>query len=381
MKVVIAIDSFKGSVTSLEGSAAIAAGIRSVYPDAEIISLPVADGGEGTVEALVTASGGRFVSLEVTGPLGQPVAAAYGLLGDGRTAVIEVAAVCGLPLVPEAARNPLHTTTFGVGEMIAGAMRQGVRDFIIGLGGSSTNDAGTGMLQALGYRFLDKDGQDVGRGGAALLDIHSIDAAGALTGLQACRFRIACDVDNPLYGPEGAASIFAPQKGADEEAVRLLDRGLRQWATAAADLTGSDIASVPGAGAAGGLGAAFVGLLGGTLESGIGVALEMIELDRHLEGAQLVITGEGKLDGQTSRGKVPYGVAQLARKRDIPVIALAGSVDHGAEALNDHGITAYFPIVNGPMSLEDAMDPAGTRYRLQATASQLLRLLRAAGRL
>ncbi|MEK8133059.1 glycerate kinase [Paenibacillus filicis] len=380
MKVVIAIDSFKGSITSAEGSEAIADGIRRVYPDAEIVSLPVADGGEGTVDALVAACGGRIVSLPITGPLGQPVTASYGLLGDGRTAVLEVAAACGLPLVPPEARNPLRTTTFGVGELIASAVRHGVRDFIIGLGGSATNDAGTGMLQALGYRFLDSAGQEVAHGGAALSGIRTLDAAGAMPELKDCRFRIACDVDNPLYGPEGAAYVFGPQKGASPKDVRLLDQGLQQWASVASAVTGLELAAVPGAGAAGGLGAAFVGFLGGTLQSGIGLALELIGLERHLEGAHLVLTGEGRLDGQTSRGKVPYGVAQLARQQGIPVIALAGSVDLAAEALNDHGITAYFPIISGPMALEQAMDPERTKSRLRTTAEQLLRLLQAVQR-
>ncbi|SDD89930.1 glycerate kinase [Paenibacillus sp. UNCCL117] len=378
MKVVIAIDSFKGSVTSQEASAAIAEGVRGVYPEADIVSLPVADGGEGTVEALVAASGGRLVQLDVTGPIGQTVTAAYGVLDDGRTAVIETAAACGLTLVPEAERNPLRTTTFGVGEMIRTAVRQGVREFIIGLGGSATNDAGVGMLQALGYRFLDACGTEIGRGGAALLDICSVDSSGALPELQDCRFRVACDVDNPLYGPEGAAHIFASQKGAGPADIQLLDQGLRQWADAVRIWSGADIADVPGAGAAGGLGAAFVGCLGGTLESGIGLMLEMIGLPARLEGAQLVITGEGRLDGQTVRGKVPFGVARLAAKLGVPVVALAGAVDPAAEALNEHGITAYFPIVGGPLPLDQAMNPEYTRERLRTTAGQLLRLLKAA---
>lgn len=379
MKIVIAIDSFKGSVSSIEGSAAIAEGIRDVCPDAEIVTLPLADGGEGTTEALAAATGGTLREVNVTGPLGEPVAAEYAIFEQGRKAAIEVAAACGLPLVPPAARNPLRTTTYGVGELIRDALAQGCREFVIGLGGSSTNDAGMGMLQALGYRFLDADGAEVSRGGAELLRVRAIDASGAAAALRDCVFRVACDVDNPLYGPEGAAAVFAPQKGADEAMVETLDQGLRQFAAAVEQAFGARIADVPGAGAAGGLGAAFAGLLGGSLQSGIGLVLDSIGMEAHLRDAHLVITGEGKLDGQTSRGKAPLGVAQLAQKHGVPVIALAGGVGKEAAALNEQGVTAYFSVVRGPMPLEEAMLPEETAFHLRTTTRQLFRLLRATG--
>ncbi len=270
MKVVIAIDSFKGSVSSMAASTEIAAGINKVYPEADNVILPLADGGEGTVEALVSATGGQIRSVQVTGPLQQPVQASYGILGNGHTAVIEVAAACGLPLVPVEHRNPLRTTTYGVGELILDAIGQGCREFVIGLGGSATNDAGIGMLQALGYRFTDEAGNDAGHGGEALLRIRSIDAAHACPELGQCVFKIACDVDNPLYGPDGAAYVFGPQKGASPEMVEVLDEGLAGFAGVVQRAFGVNVQNIPGAGAAGGLGAAFAVFLQGKLQSGVG---------------------------------------------------------------------------------------------------------------
>lgn len=377
MKVLIAIDSFKGSVSSAEGSEAIASGIRAVYPDADIAQVPLADGGEGTTEALVLATGGRFVSAEVSGPLQEPVSATYGILGSGRTAVIEVAAACGLPLVPEARRDPLVTTTLGVGELILDAIGQGCREFVIGLGGSATNDAGIGMLHALGYRFYSERGELSSFGGQALADIRRIDASGAHPLLKECSFRIACDVNNPLYGPNGAAYVYGPQKGASQAVVEQLDRGLESFARTVLSELGLDIGSLEGAGAAGGLGAAFAGFLQGRLESGIGLVLDVVGMEEKLRGADIVITGEGKLDGQTSMGKAPLGVASLAKQHGIPVIALAGGVTKEASALNEVGVTSYFSIVGAPISLEQAMDPANARDNLRRTAEQLFRLIRA----
>ena len=377
MKVVIAIDSFKGSISSSEGGAAIAAGIKRVYRDAETVVLPLADGGEGTVEALVSGSGGQLRTVSVAGPLGEPVNAIYGIMGDGETAVIEVAAACGLPLVSVERRNPALTTTRGVGELILDAMERGCRSFVVGLGGSATNDAGIGMLQALGYRFVDDSGHDVGEGGGALARIAQIDASGIRPELASCSFRVACDVDNPLYGPEGAAYIFAPQKGADAAMVVTLDQGLRQYAQAAEAHLGRDIAVIPGAGAAGGLGAALVGFLGAELLSGAELVLDSLGIETQLADAQFVITGEGRLDGQTSRGKAPLGVARLASRHGLPVIALAGSVGAEASALNSQGVSALFPILSGPMTLEAAMDPKTTAAHLQDTAEQLFRLIHA----
>lgn len=379
MKVVIAIDSFKGSISSSEGGAAIAAGIKRVYNEAETIVLPLADGGEGTVEALVHGSGGQLRTVSVTGPLGDKVEAVYGIMGDSETAVIEVAAACGLPLVSPERRDPSQTTTRGVGELILDAIDRGCRSFIIGLGGSATNDAGIGMLQALGYRFVDEAGREVGEGGQALARIARIDATDIRPELAVCTFRVACDVDNPLYGPEGAAYIFAPQKGADVAMVEALDQGLRQYARAAETYLGRDIAVIPGSGAAGGLGAALVGFLRASLLSGAELVLESLGIETQLADAQLVITGEGRLDGQTSRGKAPLGVARLASRHGLPVIALAGSVGTEARALNSQGVSALFPILSGPMTLEAAMDPAVTAAHLQSTAEQLFRLLQATG--
>ncbi|MHA6482703.1 glycerate kinase family protein [Paenibacillus sp. strain BS8-2] len=375
MKVVIAIDSFKGSISSVEGSKEIAAGIAAVSSTVDTVILPLADGGEGTTEALVHATNGSFRTVQVTGPLGTPVQAVYGILGDEQTAVIEVAAACGLPLVPAELRNPLETTTFGVGELILDAMNQGCRDFVIGLGGSSTVDAGVGMLQALGFIFLDEHGQAVGHGGAALQSIRKLDKSKVSAELSNCNFKIACDVNNPLYGSMGAAYVFGPQKGATPEMVSVLDAGLAGFAGLVEREYGKDMQVIPGAGAAGGLGGAFAVFLNGHMESGIHLVLESIKAEEHILGADLVITGEGRLDGQTSMGKAPVGVAQLAAKHNIPAIALAGGITPEASALNKCGITSYFPIISGPMLVEQAMEPEVTRTNLRRTAEQLFRLI------
>ncbi|WKA56988.1 glycerate kinase [Planococcus shenhongbingii] len=377
MKVLIAIDSFKGSISSIEGSEAISAGIKEVYPEAQIVILPLADGGEGTVEALIRATDGNLVEKEVMGPLKEKVTAVYGILGDGKTAVIETAAACGLPLVPSNQRNPLLTTTYGVGELIADAIDKGCREFVIGLGGSATNDAGIGMLQALGFRFYNEHNKEVGIDGQALADICRLDLEHVNDKLKECTFRIACDVKNPLYGPMGAAYIFGPQKGATPEMVKQLDEGLKHFADLVQDELGVDINQIEGAGAAGGLGAAFSGFINGQLQSGIDLVLEIIDMEKSMEGADFVITGEGKLDGQTSMGKAPLGVAQLAQKQGIPVIALAGGITEETAALNELGITSYFSIMNAPMSLEEAMDSNVAYSNLRTTATQLFRLIQA----
>ncbi|TXK74158.1 glycerate kinase [Paenibacillus sp. N3.4] len=377
MKVMIAIDSFKGSVSSKDGSKEIASGIKEVYPDADIVSFPIADGGEGTVEALISATGGQLYSVQVTGPLLEPVQASYGILGNGKTAVIEVAAACGLPLVPEECRNPMLTTTYGVGELILHAIGQGCHEFIIGLGGSATNDAGVGMLQALGYRFMDQEGHDVGQGGKALGKIERMDVNHVFPELRQCEFKIACDVNNPLYGPHGAAYVFAPQKGANPTMVEELDRGLAMFAGVVESELGVNVQDIPGAGTAGGLGAAFAAFLKAEMKPGVGLVLDRIGLKEKLEGVDFVITGEGRLDGQTSMGKAPLGVAALAQMQGIPVIALAGGVTKEATALNDLGITSFFPIINAPMTLEQAKEIVVTRYNLRSTTVQLFRLIQA----
>lgn len=375
MKILIAVDSLKGSLSSIEANRAIVKGLLQANPYFSIQSLPVADGGEGTVEALVYATGGRFVDSIVTGPLGQPVSARYGILGDKMTAVIEVAEACGLPLIPKDERNPLFTTTYGVGELILDAIEKDCRDFIIGLGGSATNDAGVGMLQALGYQFFTKAGELVGFGGAALKEISRIDIGKVPEKVKASKFRVACDVNNPLYGLNGAAYIYGPQKGATPEMVIELDQGLRNFANIILEQLGTDLQSISGAGAAGGLGSAFAGLLEAELESGVELILELARFEEQLQGVDLVITGEGKLDGQTSMGKAPAGIALLAKKHRIPVIALAGDITEGNPSLHESGITAYFTIVGGPTSLEKAMNPETTRANLKRTGEQIGRVL------
>lgn len=377
MRIIIAIDSFKGSMTSLEAGKEIALGIKKVYPEASAVIMPLADGGEGTTEALVSATGGQYQSVQITGPLKEPIQAVYGILGDSRTAVIEVAAACGLPLVPEARRNPLLTTTYGVGELILDAVGKGCREFIIGLGGSATNDAGIGMLQALGYRFLDEAGEEVGQGGEAMQKVHHIIAEEARPELRDCSFQVACDVNNPLYGSNGAAYIYAPQKGADSEMVQLLDQGLIKLDQVVERDMGTSMQQIPGAGAAGGLGGAFAVFLSGKLQSGIELVLGRIGVEKQLEDADFVITGEGRLDGQTSMGKAPLGIAEIAGKYGIPVIALAGGVTEEASVLNERGITAYFPIVSGPLSLAQAMNPEEAKSNVRRTAEQLFRLIQA----
>lgn len=375
MKVLVAIDSFKGSISSINGSKAISLGIKDVFPDAEIKTLPLADGGEGTVEALVHATGGNFIKKEVTGPLIEKVDAVYGILGDKKTAVIEVAAACGLPLVPFNKRNPSITTTYGVGELIRDAIEKGCREFLIGLGGSATNDAGVGMLQALGFSFMNQFNQEIDFGGHGLQNIRKINITNVISELKDCTFKIACDVNNPLYGLNGAAYIFGPQKGANTQMIKDLDKGLENFAQMVNQELGKDIQNIMGAGAAGGLGAAFAGLLDANLQSGIELVAEILDMERNLQGVDFVITGEGKMDGQTSMGKAPLGIAQLAKKHSIPVLALAGSVNEETTLLNELGITSYFSIVNAPMTLEEAMNSNVTFNNLRTTTKQIFRLI------
>ncbi|MGN7165424.1 glycerate kinase family protein [Paenibacillus cellulositrophicus] len=381
MKVLVAMDSFKGSVSSCEAGEAVAAGIRSVYPDAQLDVLLLADGGEGTMDAMLAACGGQRRTVSVTGPLREKLIVSYIVLPDGRTAIIETAAVCGLPLVPEDRRSPMETTTFGIGELVADAIRAGCREVIVGLGGSATNDAGIGMLSALGWSFRSSDGRRLLHGGAGLLEVSSIEppAPGTLAALRACTFYGACDVRNPLYGPEGAAFVYSPQKGAQPAEVKMLDSGLRRFAKLVETTLGADIASFPGAGAAGGLGGAIAGFLGGRMHSGVGLLLEKSGVERRLKGADIVVTGEGRLDRQTSMGKAPLGLAELAGKWGIPVIALAGSVDREATVLNELGVSAFFSIANGPLSLAEAMEPERALQNMSLTVEQLFRLLRASG--
>ena len=377
MKIVIAPDSFKESLSALDVALHIREGFRAVYPDADYVVLPVADGGEGTVDALVAATGGRRITRRVVGPLGDEVEAFYGVTGDGDAAVIEMAAASGLELVPPDARNPLVTTTFGVGELIRAALDDGARRFIIGIGGSATNDGGAGMLQALGVRFLDAGGRDLALGGGALADLERIDLSGLDPRLPACAIEVACDVDNPLVGPHGASAIFGPQKGATPEMVRVLDANLARYAALIERTIGKSVADMPGAGAAGGLGAGLHAFLGARLRPGIEIVMETVEMDRVVADADLIVTGEGRLDGQTIHGKTPIGVASVAERHGKPVIAIAGSPGRGFEAVYDHGIAAVFSVLSRPCTVAEAL--AEGAVNLRNTARDVAATLRVAG--
>jgi glycerate kinase len=374
-KIVVASDSFKGSVTSPEVAESAEKAIRRVFPDCEVVKIPVADGGEGTTEALVHAMDGKMVSCRVHDPLMNPIQAEYGILGDGTTAVIEMASASGLPLVPEDKRNPLLTTTYGTGELIKNALEQGCRHFLIGIGGSATNDAGTGMLQALGFRFLDKEGRGLGKGGRILQDICSIDHSQALPLLKEATFTVACDVNNPFSGENGAAFVYARQKGADDEMIRVLDNGLQHFASVIRQQTNKDIDAIPGAGAAGGLGGGFLAFLPTTLKPGIQMVLDALSFDEKIKGADLIITGEGKLDKQTGMGKTPSGILQAARKQQIPTIAIGGSIEE-TEALNGQGFLSVFSIQPGAVTLQQAMDNTFARQNIERTVTQFLRIIR-----
>ena len=375
-KILLALDSFKGCLVSLEVATAVEEGIKAVYPTCEVAKIPIADGGEGTAQALVWATKGQIHTVEVNDPLMQPVCACYGILGDGRTAAIEMAAASGLPLVSPLRRNPMLTTTYGTGELIADALNRGCTHFIFGIGGSATNDAGTGMLQALGYRFLDADGKILGTGGQILEQIAVIDSSSRNPLLDKAQFSVACDVDNPFSGKRGAAYIYAPQKGADPKMVETLDRGLKHFANVVKMQIGKDIDTFPGAGAAGGLGGGLLAFLNARLQPGIQVVLDTLRFDELLEGADLVITGEGCMDEQTAMGKAPKGVAEAAARKGIPVIAITGNIANAA-AINRIGICGVFSIVQFPMTLNDAMNPETAKHNIRQTVEQLFRWYRA----
>ncbi len=373
-KIVIASDSFKGSLTSGEVAESIATAIHEVLPACEVIKVPVADGGEGTVEALITALHGKSVDCIVHDPLMNLINATYSISDDGKTAIIEMASASGITLLPLEKHNPWLTTTYGTGELIKDALLKGCTNFLIGIGGSATNDAGTGMLQALGYVFYDFNHKQLGLGGRILEQIGYIDASNALPQLQDVRFTIACDVSNPFSGKDGAACIFAPQKGADEQMVKKLDAGLKHFASIIKEQLSKDIDSIPGAGAAGGLGGAFLAFLPSTLKSGIQMVLDTIEFERIILGADLIFTGEGKLDDQTVKGKTPAGVLKVARRHNVPVIALGGNIQN-ADLLNDYGFQAVFPILPAPVSLEKAMEKKYAKENIRKTVKQIVRTL------
>ncbi|MBQ9743748.1 MAG: glycerate kinase [Clostridia bacterium] len=374
MNIVIAIDSFKGSLTSFEAGNAIKKGILNAMPKAKVEVCPIADGGEGTVDAICEATGATLRRLTVRGPLGEPTEAYYGIL-DGKIAVMEMAKASGLPLIPADKRNPMYTTTYGVGEMIYDAIRLGCREFIIGIGGSATNDGGIGMLQALGFELLDRDGVNVPYGALGVGIINSIHTENAVKELKECTFHIACDVTNPLCGPLGCSEIFSRQKGADDETVRIMDSYLDRYASMTAEAVGTDNRNARGAGAAGGLGFAFISYLNGSLENGSALINRLARLEDKIKKADIVVTGEGRLDSQTAMGKAPCGVAEIGVKYGVPVIALSGSVADGAEACNSKGIVAFFPILREICTLEKALNTEYASKNLEKTAEQIFRLI------
>ena len=375
MKIVIAPQAFKGSLSAPEAARAIDEGIRRVLPQAETVTVPVADGGDGTLEALVDSTGGRTVTSEVTGPMGGNVQAQWGALGDGQTAVIEMARAVGLVLVPPEKRSPLQATTYGVGELIRHALDNGFRKLIIGIGGSATNDGGAGMAQALGARLLDKAGKELPFGGSTLVHLEKIDVSNMVPQLKECQVMVASDVTNPLIGKEGASAVYGPQKGASPEMVAQLDRALAHFASIIHRDLGIDIADIPGAGAAGGLGGGLIAFLKAQLRPGAEIVLEAVKLDEHLQGAHLVITGEGCLDYQTVYNKAPIAVARHAKALGIPVVALCGSLGEGHQEVRQHGIDAAFAIISLPMSLEEAQQDA--RHLLTELTEEVMRLLEA----
>ena len=422
MKIVIASDSFKGSLASIEVARSIEMGILDVFPSCDVVKVAVADGGEGTMEALCQTLGGRTVEIPVEDPIGRTINASYVILEDGVTAVLEMSSASGLTLLTPTERNPMLTSTYGTGQLIADALDRGCRRFLVGIGGSATNDAGMGMLQAIGYRFLDADGNDLPGSGASLSKLSIIDGSGVSKAVRDSEFIVACDVDSPLYGPQGAAYVFAPQKGADQDMVRTLDEGLRHYAEVVASYVSvsigfhtsdsgamhidrsviPDMASMPGAGAAGGLGYAFVAFLGARLQRGVDMVLDAVGFDSIIEGADLVITGEGRIDSQTFTGKTPYGVLQRASRQSIPVMALAGTVDldeslmstmclsKELSAVNVSGdniqvggqsdpcslrFSAIRQITPAGMHLSEAMDPVVASGNLSCTISSLLQQL------
>lgn len=377
MNIVIAIDSFKGSMTSMEAGKSAAEGIRRVYPDAQIQVRPLADGGEGTVEALTAGLGGKLVTIPVTGPAGLLVDCPYGIVEETKTAIIEMSGAAGITQVTEAQRNPLHTTTYGVGEVIKDAIHKGCRRFIVGIGGSATNDGGLGMLQALGFDMLDASDQPVSMFGKGLADLAQISTDHVFPELADCTFRIACDVTNPLCGEHGCSAVFGPQKGATPEIVQQMDGWLSAYAALAKNSFPKANPNHAGAGAAGGLGFAFLTFFNATLESGVKIVLEETRLSDYVKDADIVLTGEGRLDGQTVMGKAPIGVAQTAKEHGCTVLGFSGSVAKDASACNEKGIDAFFPILRGVSTLEEAMDNEKARQNMADTVEQVFRTIHA----
>ena len=370
MKVVIAPDSFKGSMTAAQVCAAVSAGVRKASPDAEIISVPMADGGEGTVQSLIDGLGGSFISSEADDPLGRPHDAIYGLTSDG-TAVIEMAQASGLTLLEESERDPLLASTYGTGQLIKDALDHGAREFILGIGGSATNDGGAGMAQALGYRLIGNDGADLPRGGGALIHLARIDASFADTRLAESRFTVACDVCNTLTGEQGASAVFGPQKGASSSMIELLDKALMRFAGCVYRDLGKDVSDIPGAGAAGGMGAGCAAFLGARLQRGVDIVIDATGLAEKLDAATLVITGEGRTDRQSLSGKTVYGIAALANKLGVPVMLISGSLAPDAEDLIELGIWNMYSLIDESVSLEEAMREGEALLEKRAESAML----------
>lgn len=370
MKVVVAIDSFKGSLSSFEVGTAVKNGILKVYNDASVVVLPIADGGEGTVDALTKSLNGKLKTVTVTNPLGDKISATYGIINEN-TAVIEMSSAGGITLIPKENLNPLKATTYGVGEMIKDAVTNGVTNFIIGIGGSATNDGGVGMLQALGFKFLDNNGNSIPFGASGLKNLTTIDDSEVIPQLKNCTFNVACDVKNPLCGERGCSRVFSPQKGAKPSDIDIMDGYLLNYANLTKKLYPNSNKDLEGAGAAGGLGFALSSYLNAKLTSGISLILDTINFESIIKGADVVVTGEGRMDKQSAMGKTPFGIATRAKKYNIPVIALVGSASSDSNYLNELGIDGIFPIVRGATSLQDAMNKENATINAELTAEQV----------
>lgn len=374
MKIVIAPDSFKESMTAKEACEAIEKGMKIALPNAEFIKVPMADGGEGTTQSLVDATDGKMYFVETTGPLGEKVKSKFGILGNGEIAVLEMASTSGLELVPREKRNPMITTTYGTGELIKKAMDMGAKTILIGIGGSATNDGGAGMIQALGGKLLDENGKQISFGGGELSKIKKIDLSELDSRIKNIKFIAACDVQNPLTGETGAANVFGRQKGATEEMVKILDDNLKHYAELIRQDVKVDVENIPGAGAAGGLGAGLMAFLNAELRKGIDIVVEYSKLEEKIKGADFVITGEGSIDSQTRFGKTPYGVVSVAKKYGVPNITLAGNVSKDIEILYDYGFDAIFSIMQGVDNLDNALKNG--KVNLEKTAENIARLIR-----
>ena len=374
MKIVVAPNSFKGSSTAVEVSEAIEQGIREVFPEAEVIKIPMADGGDGTVECLVNATGGEILKEKVIGPLGDKVLAHYGILGDKRTAVIEMAAASGLTLVPENKRNPLITTTYGTGQLIKAVLNQGCRKMIIGIGGSATNDGGAGMVQALGVKLLDQEGKEVGFGGGELKKIVKIDISCMDNRLSDTKVLVASDVNNPLCGPQGASKIYGPQKGATPEVIEELDKSLSYFAELIKRDLNKEVKDIPGAGAAGGLGAGLMAFLNAELRPGIEIIIEIVKIEQIIRESDLLITGEGRIDAQSVFGKVPFGLGKMAKKYNVPVIAIVGEIGEGFSQIYEYGINSIMSIISKAISIDEAMQMS--KSLLKDATERMMRIIK-----